>query len=74
MLGWTIFYNPMSLPFNSLLWLLLPLCGAVAIIYKTCRVGKISRLWPQIISLLVYMVVGLAALCVVLWVVLELAP
>lgn len=61
----TIFYNPVSLPSDALLWLLPPLCLAVAIIYKTIRTQNISRLWLDTAVLFLCMMGGLAALMVV---------
>ena len=68
MIAWTLFYNPMSLnPGNGILWLLLPLCASVAIIYKTIRTTNLKRLPLEILALMGYMVVGLAALGFGLW-------
>jgi len=61
----TLFYNPVSLPADALLWLLPPLCLAVAIVYKTIRTQNIRRLWLDTALLFLYMMGGLAALMVV---------
>lgn len=54
-----LFYYPMSLPSNSLLWMLLPLCLGAAIVYKTIRASDLKRLWLDIVMLFGYIVVGL---------------
>ena len=67
--GWTLFYNPMTLDFYRLLWLLLPLCAFVAITYKTIRVENLRRLPLEILLLCVYLVLGLSGLGVGLYIV-----
>ena len=57
-----IFTHPVVLPYNSLLWLLLPLCFGVAVIYKTIRIDDLRRLPKDILALSAYMLFGLAAL------------
>ena len=69
MIAWSLFTHPVQLAFDSQLWLLLPLCAGVGVIYKTIRTGDLRRLPREIIALMGYMVVGLAALCVGLWLV-----
>lgn len=66
-MAWVIFYNPITLSFNNFLWLLIPLCASVAIVYKTIRVTDLRRLPIQVLALLFYMVCGLVALGVLLW-------
>ena len=67
MIAWTLFYHPVPLSFDSELWLVLPLCAAVGIVYKAIRVDDVRRLPREILSLMAYMVVGLIALGVVMW-------
>jgi len=62
-----LFYNPITVSFNSELWLLLPLCAAVGLIYKAIRVEYLSQLLIEYVKLLAYMAFGLVALCVLLW-------
>lgn len=66
--------KPMVLHFYSLLWLLMPLCIAVAIIYKTVRTHDLSRLGWEIVRLVIYMAGGLVCLGLVLWLVHEYWP
>ena len=63
MIAWTIFTHPMALKSTSLLWLAIPLCASVAIAYKTVRTRNLRRLPLDVLMLVIYMVVGLAALC-----------
>ena len=63
----TIFTHPVVLPYHSLLWLLLPLCFGVAIIYKTIRIDDLRHLPKNILALSAYMLFGLAALGTGLW-------
>jgi hypothetical protein len=63
----TLFYNPITVSFNSELLMLLPLCAAVGLIYKTIRVEYLSQLPREYVKLLAYMAFGLVALSVLLW-------
>ena len=64
-----IFQNPMTLSFNSELMFLLPLCAAVALVYKTVRIDHLRRLPRQAAGLWIYMLAGLAALGAGMWVI-----
>ena len=74
MIAWTPFVHPVRLSFASLLWLLPPLCLFVAVIYKTVRMHRLDRLVFEVASLVVYMLGGLVALGVALWLVHEYWP
>ena len=68
MLGWTLFYNPVQLPSSGWsLWLIVPLCLIVAVVYKTVRTETLRKLPLEILSALCYMLAGLTALGVGLW-------
>ena len=70
MIAWSLFVNPMLL--NGGRWtlsLLLPLCVSAAIVYKTLRTNNLRRLPLEILSLIGYMVLGLIALGLGLWIV-----
>jgi hypothetical protein len=69
-----LFYNPMTLSFDGELWLLLPLCAAVGVIYKTIRIHHLRRLPWEILYLTAYMFSGLVVLSVVLWLIQEYWP
>ena len=69
-----LFVNPLILPFNSTLWLLLPLCASVAIVYKAIRVDSLRRLPLQAGILIVYMLGGLFTLGAGLWAIHEFWP
>jgi hypothetical protein len=62
-----IFTHPVVLPYHSLLWLLLPLCLGVAVIYKTIRIDDLRGLPKGILTLSAYMLFGLTALATGLW-------
>ena len=62
-----LFWDPMQLPSKSLLWMLLPLCLVVAIVYKTVRTRNIRRLWWETLYLFGYIVGGLVVLGVAAW-------
>lgn len=64
-----LFYNPITLSSDSELWLLLPLCAAVGLVYKTIRVEHLSHLLKEFLLLMLYMAFGLVALCTLLWVI-----
>ena len=74
MIAWTLFHNPVTISFQAEMWLLLPLCAAVAVVYKTIRAQSLRRLPWEILGLLGYMAVGLVVLCVGLWLVHEYWP
>ena len=68
------FVHPYVLPFNMILWLLLPLCASVAIIYKTIRVQSLRQLPRQAGTLIILMLGGLLALGASLWAIHEYWP
>lgn len=70
MIAWVLFTNPVSLGFYSPLWLLLPLCLSVSIVYKTIRTPSVTGLAWQILYIFLYILGGLAALCGALWLIL----
>jgi hypothetical protein len=59
--------HPLPISFALQLWLVIPLCLAVAVIYKTIRVNDLRSLPLQIVLLGGYMLGGLTALALVLW-------
>jgi hypothetical protein len=69
-----LFYNPITLGFYSELWLVLPLCAAVGVVYKTIRIHDLRRLPWEVLYLLAYMVAGLILLAAVLWLIHEYWP
>jgi len=62
--AFALFTHPLALPSWALLVMLLPLCLAVAIIYKAVRTTDIRRLAMEILTLFLYMLAGLAALMI----------
>ena len=62
MSGWTLFYHPMVLNFQELLWILLPLCILVAISYKAVRTENLRRLPLEILQLSLYLIAGIIGL------------
>jgi hypothetical protein len=67
--GWTLFYHPMVLNFQELLWMLLPLCILVAISYKAVRTENLRRLPLEILQLSLYLIAGIIGLGVGLYVI-----
>ena len=67
MLAWTLFYNPMTLEYDQLLWLLLPLCASLAIVYKTVRTTNLRRLPLEALALFGYLILGMVGLGAGLW-------
>ena len=74
MLGWSLFQNPVTVASSYHLWLMLPLLASVAIVYKTIRTNDIRRLPLQILGVMAYMVAGMTALGVGLWLIYEYWP
>lgn len=62
-----LFYHPMTAPSGWTLWLILPLCLMVAIVYKTIRAQELRTVPRQVTMLMLYIVVGLVALGSALW-------
>jgi len=69
-----LFYHPMTLPGNTVLWLVLPLCLSVVIVYKTIRSDNIRRLPLEVLFLAAYVLAGLAVLGVCLYLIQEYWP
>ena len=70
----TLFYNPMTLPSCLALWLVIPLCVAVAVVYKTIRTDDVGKLHFQAIKLVGYILVGMVALGAGLYLIQEYWP
>jgi hypothetical protein len=66
-LAWTVFQNPVPMPASAVLWLVIPLCAAVALVYKTLRTRDVRRLPWEAAGLLLYITAGLVALGAGLW-------
>jgi len=69
-----LFVHPQILPFDMILWLVLPLCASVAVIYKTIRVHDLRQLPVQAGILIILMLAGLFTLGVGLWAIHEYWP
>lgn len=70
MSDWRPFVNPIQMGRDSL-WLVVPLCIVLAVVYKTIRIRNLRRLPLQILSLWVYILVGLAVLAFAFYLLLE---
>ncbi|MDY7011080.1 MAG: hypothetical protein SVV80_10070 [Planctomycetota bacterium] len=67
-----IFKHPVQMGGNHI-WLVIPLCMVLAVVYKTIRVHSLRQLFMQILSLWAYIFVGLAVLAVAFWILVEYA-
>ena len=67
-----LFKNPVLWRSDSLLWMVIPLCASVAIVYKAIRTQNLRRLPLEVVGVIAYLVAGMAALAAGLWVVQEL--
>ncbi len=65
-----IFKHPIQMGVNHI-WLVLPLCMVLAVVYKTIRVKYIRQLPLQILGLWAYIFAGLTALAVAFWLLVE---
>ncbi|MCK5113425.1 MAG: hypothetical protein KAR11_01530 [Phycisphaerae bacterium] len=63
-----LFYNPMQIPWSSVIWYVLPLCLSVTIVYKTVRTRNLRKLPLQSAILLLYLLGCLGALGAGLWI------
>jgi len=70
----TLFLNPLHIPASAALWLVIPLCASVAILYKAIRVHDVRRLPWEAAKLILYMVSGLVALGAGLWAIVKYWP
>ncbi len=62
--------TPLEMGWNHM-WLVVPLCAAVAVVYKTIRVERLRELPRQILGLWLYMALGLTALAGALYFLVE---
>jgi hypothetical protein len=63
----TLFYNPVHIPSDVVLWMIIPLCAAVGIVYKTLKIKNLQQLPAAFGILMLYMLGGLVLLGVALW-------
>ena len=70
----TIFHNPLTISSAASMWLLIPICAAVAVVYKTVRAEHFRDIFREILVLMVYMALGLGVLGAALWAVQEYWP
>jgi len=70
MIAWQ-FLQPVQMSWEVALWLVLPLCAVVAVVYKTVRVQHLRRLPLQILGLWAYILFGLIFLGVAFHLLLE---
>jgi len=70
----SLFYHPITLPAKAVLWLVIPLCLSVAVVYKTVRTDNLRKLPMQIFVLAAYVLFGLTVLGVCLYLVQEYWP
>jgi len=68
--GWRFLVTPLEMGWNHI-WLVAPLCAVVAVVYKTIRVERLGELPRQILGLWLYMAVGLTALAVAFYFLVE---
>ncbi len=69
-----LFVHPHVLSFNTILWLVVPLCVSVAVVYKAIRVNSLRELPRQAATLVILMLAGLFALGAGLWAIHEYWP
>jgi hypothetical protein len=69
-----LFYHSQILSSRTMLWMLVPLCLVVSIIYKTIRINELRRLWWQILYMFGYIVCGLAAMGIAAWLIVTYWP
>ena len=74
MWAWALFRNPVTLSFYSQIWLMLPLCASVAVVYKAVRTQDLRRLPLEILGAFLYILAGLGALGAALWLILAYWP
>ena len=68
--NWQLFVNPVQMGVSHI-WLVLPLCMVLAVVYKTVRVKHLRQLPLQILGLWAYIFVGLTSLAVAFWLLVE---
>ena len=62
----TLFKHPMVFS-SKTLWMVVPLCIAVAIVYKTIRTERLKRLPLEIVALCALILAGIGALMIAGW-------
>ena len=65
-----LFVHPVQMGQNAL-WLVLPLCAVVAVVYKAVRVQHVRQLPLQVLGLWAYILAGLTALSVAFYMLLD---
>ncbi len=70
----TLFINPLIMSKSVELWMIFPLCAAVAIVYKAVRINDISRFPRQVLTLIALMYGGLVLLGAALWLIQDFWP
>ena len=71
----TLAYTPFIDPLNAHDWwflLILPLTLFIAIAYKSVRVSEVKNFWPNVLTMWVQTILGIAGLAVCAWVLIEL--
>jgi hypothetical protein len=63
----SIFDAPMRLSTTAALWLLLPICAVVSLVYKTLRARTVRQILPDTLKMTGYIFAGLLALAAGLW-------
>ena len=63
-----LFVKPIEISFQSAMWYIIPLCAAVAIVYKTIRTDDIRKV-PRAAAVLLFVFIlpGLALMAAALW-------
>ena len=69
-----LFYHSQIRPSSLMLWMLLPLCLVVSIIYKTVRIHSLRLLWWQILYMFGYIVCVLVAMGIAAWLIVTYWP
>jgi len=72
MIGWQVFLNPIEMG-SGYVWLVLPLCAVLAIVYKSIRVQHLGRLPLAILELWGYMLGGFVVVGLAFWLLSEYA-
>lgn len=63
----TLWVNPMQLPTAGQLWFAIPLCLAVALVYKTVRTESLRAIPWQTAKLTAYLLGAMALLTAGIW-------
>lgn len=73
LVAWIPFVTPMPIKQSLIFWLMIPLCLAVIVVYRTVRTTDVKKLPAEILRMSGYLAGAILLLGVSLWVIMRYA-